>query len=67
MQISLNIKPLAEKRGFSLRQLHKKSGLSYQGLWAIANGKTRRIDLKTLEVICEALECEPVELFLVKK
>jgi DNA adenine methylase len=62
MSIQLNLKEVLEKEGKSLYRLCKDTGLSYQQGHAIANKKTTRIDLETLDTLCDYLQCEPSEL-----
>jgi DNA-binding Xre family transcriptional regulator len=39
--------------------LSDRSGLAYANCWKIWNGKQTRIDLTTIDRLCEALECKP--------
>lgn len=62
MSIQLNLKEVLKKEGKSLYQLCKDTGLSYQQGHAIANKKTTRIDLNTIDTLCNYLQCEPSKL-----
>ena len=44
------------------RELAKASGISYMTINSIANNRTTRVDLATLDAIAEALEIHPGEL-----
>jgi DNA adenine methylase len=62
MSIQLNLKEVLEKEGKSLYRLCKDTGLSYQQGHAIANKQTTRIDLSTIDTLCDYLQCDPSEL-----
>lgn len=62
MSIQLNLKEVLKKEGKSLYQLCKDTGLSYQQGHAIANKQTTRIDLNTIDTLCNYLQCDPSEL-----
>lgn len=62
MSIQLNLKDVLEKEGKTLYRLCKDTGLSYQQGHAIANKKTKRIDLNTIDTLCDYLQCNPSEL-----
>lgn len=46
----------------SQRALAEKCGVSYMTINSIANNRTTRVDLSTLDAIAEALDVEPGEL-----
>jgi putative transcriptional regulator len=48
--------------GRSLYWLSQETGIRWGTIADMANGKTKRIDLEALNLICEALECQPGDL-----
>ncbi len=62
MSIQLNLKEVLKKEKKSLYRLCKDTGLSYQQGHAIANKQTTRIDLNTIDTLCDYLKCDPAEL-----
>jgi len=62
----INLKPLLDKRGVTLYQFCKDTGLSYQQGFAIANNKTKKIEFQTIEIICDYLSCDVSELINIK-
>lgn len=62
MSVQLNLKQVLKKQDKSLYQLCKDTGLSYQQGHAIANKKTTRIDLNTIDTLCNYLSCNLSEL-----
>ena len=58
--VLLKVRELAEKRGITNPlALSKRSGLAYANCWKIWNDQQTRIDLSTIDSLCNALECEP--------
>ena len=45
-------------------ELAAKTGLSYPGITKIYDGKTKRISLDTIEILCRALDCTPNDLLI---
>lgn len=62
MSIEVNLKQILEREGKTLYRLCKDTGLSYQQGHAIANKKTTRIDLNTIDTLCDYLKCDPAQL-----
>ncbi len=50
--------------GRSLYWLSQEAGIRWATLAAIAKGTIRRIDLVSLNALCEALECRPGDLLI---
>lgn len=68
MKIELNIEKIADSRGIKTAyQLQKKVKLSPSNASRLYNAQVKQISLDTLGKLCEALECEPGDLFVVKK
>lgn len=58
--VQLKVRELAEKRGINNPlALSKRSGLAYANCWKIWNDQQTRIDLTTIDSLCEALDCKP--------
>ncbi len=68
MKINVNIKKTAKERGITTAyQLQKRVKLSPSNASRLYNDNIKQISLDTLGKLCEALECEPGDLFVVKK
>lgn len=61
--IRVKIAELVKARWISLYRFANECWITYNQLYAIAKGKTKRIDFKTIEMFCEYLNCEPGDLF----
>jgi putative transcriptional regulator len=61
MAIRWRVKKLAEARGMNVSQLAEASGMAYSSALDYWHGRARRIDLITLERLCEALAATPSE------
>lgn len=66
MTVKVNLKKLLKKEDTSLYKLCKDTGLSYQQGHAIANGRTKRIDFETIDLLCGYLDCEISDLIQIK-
>jgi DNA-binding Xre family transcriptional regulator len=64
MKIKLKVREVAESKGidnpFALSQ---KSGLNYAIAYRLWHAEQRRLDLTTLEKLCEALKAKPGQFF----
>ena len=60
----MGVKQLREKKGWTVTQLAKISGVRYQKIWQIENGsiKAEHIMLRTAQKLAEALGCAPADL-----
>lgn len=63
MAIKWRVKRIAEARGMNVSQLAEAGGMAYSSALDYWHGRARRIDLATLERICEALKCTPCDVF----
>ena len=54
-----------ERRSMTLYQLAKLTGVSWQNLRNIEQGRTNRIEFDLLERVCSVLECQPGDLLSV--
>ena len=59
----LNIRKLLDEKGKSQYWLSKQTGISQNNIGKIYNGETVNIRLDTINKLCDALECDPVDLF----
>lgn len=63
--IEVRLKDLLESRGRSRYWLAKESGIQYKTLARIEDAEhTNRIELRVLDKICRALECQPGDLLV---
>ena len=60
--IELRLAEMLEQRGRSVYWLWKQTGVRYATIWEMAQGTVTRLNLNTLDLICDALECEPSDL-----
>lgn len=66
MTVRFKLQELLEAAGMSQNELARRSGVSQVTINAMANQRTKGVDLSTLDAICGVLKCEPGEL-LVRK
>ena len=62
--IRLELKKWLRKRGKSIYRLSKDTGMTEKALTELMNGESQGIRYKTLERLCEVLECEPGDLLV---
>lgn len=55
---------MLKERDKKLYWLAQQTDMSYQGLWNIVQGQTKKIEFKTLDVLCNALNCKLSELIV---
>ena len=58
---------MAEKgpgRPYRISELADKAKLQPNTVSGIYNNKAKRIDLETIDALCEALDCQPGDLFI---
>lgn len=55
------------KRKISLNELSDKVGITIANLSVLKTGKGKAIRFSTLEVLCEALDCQPGDILEYKK
>jgi putative transcriptional regulator len=53
-----------EKNRMKIPELQEKSGVNKNTLYAIYNNTNTRVDLSVLNRICNALKCQPGDLFV---
>ena len=59
MAIIITIDIMLAKRKMSVTTLAKKVGITMANISVLKNGKAKAIRFKTLEAICDALDCQP--------
>ena len=60
--IQIELEKLLEGR--SLYWLSQQTGIRWATLAAMVNGKAQRLNLKDIDLICDALECQPGDLLI---
>lgn len=63
MAIIVNLDVMLAKRKMSLTELSKKVGITMANLSILKKGKGKAIRFSTLNAICDALECQPGDIF----
>ncbi len=53
-----------EKNRMKVPELHAKSGVNKNTLYAIYNNTCTRVDLSVINRICKALDCQPGDLIV---
>lgn len=63
MSVRLRLRELLDKRGMTQTELQTQSGLAYSTVNDLFNNKSRRIELETIDVLCDVLQCSIADLF----
>jgi putative transcriptional regulator len=63
MAIIVNLDVMLARRKMRLGTLAEQVGITPQNLSVLKTGRARAIRFSTLEKLCEALECQPGDLF----
>ena len=61
--MKLRVEEILKEKGKSKYWLYIRLGLSYQNFNKIVNNETAGIKFKTLESLCDILECTPNDIF----
>lgn len=61
--ITINIDVMLAKRKMSVGELANRVGITMANLSILKNGKAKAVRFSTLEKLCEALDCQPGDLF----
>lgn len=59
MAIIIELDVMLARRKLKLQELSAKVGISSQNLSILKTGKAKAIRLETLDMICQALDCQP--------
>lgn len=62
MSIIVNLDVMLAKRKMKLGELADIVGISIQNLSILKSGRAKAVRFSTLNVICQALECQPGDL-----
>ncbi|HEU5108262.1 MAG TPA: helix-turn-helix transcriptional regulator [Micromonosporaceae bacterium] len=65
-RIDVHLDKLLAERGMSLTELADRVGITLANLSVLKNGRARAIRFSTLTALCEALGCQPGDLFTVR-
>jgi putative transcriptional regulator len=57
MAVRFRLRELLDERGLTQTELQMRTGLAYSTINDLSNNKPRRVELETLDVICNALNC----------
>ena len=66
-EIIFNIDVMLAKRKMSVTELANKVGITLANISVLKNGKAKAIRVSTLAKLCEALDCQPADLFEYRK
>ncbi len=64
MAIQSKLSLLMGDKRYTIQDVHEKTGLSRNTISALYNDKTTRVDLETIDRLCELFDCEISELFV---
>jgi len=65
-RIDVHLDQLLEARGITLTDLANRVGITLANLSILKNGRARAIRFSTLTALCDALNCQPADLFTVR-
>lgn len=64
-RVQVHLDRLLAERGVTLTALADQVGVTLANLSVLKNGRARAIRFSTLTALCEALDCQPGDLFSV--
>lgn len=67
MAIIINLDVMLAKRKMSVTELSNRVGITMANISILKNGKAKAVRLKTLDKICEILECQPGDILEYRK
>lgn len=67
MPIIVNLDVVMAKRKMSLNKLSEEVGITLSNLSVLKQGKAKAIRFSTLQLLCEALNCQPGDILEYKK
>ena len=62
-EIIFNIDVMLAKRKMSLTELSSRVGITLANMSILKTGKAKAVKISTLAKLCEALDCQPGDLF----
>ncbi len=66
MAIQSKLSSLMGDKRYTIQDVHEKTGLSRNTISGLYNDKTTRVDLETIDKLCDLFDCQPNDL-LVRK
>ncbi len=66
-EIIFNIDVMLAKRKMSLTELSSRVGITLANMSILKTGKAKAVKISTLAKLCEALDCQPGDLFEYRK
>jgi putative transcriptional regulator len=66
-RVELHLDALLADRGLTLTDLANQVGITLANLSILKNGRARAIRFSTLTALCDALDCQPGDLFTVRR
>ena len=66
-EIIFNIDVMLAKRKMSVSELAEKVGITLSNMSILKTGKAKAVKISTLSKLCEALDCQPGDLFEYRK
>jgi putative transcriptional regulator len=66
-RIDVHLDQLLADRGLTLTDLSYRVGITLANLSILKNGRARAIRFSTLTALCDVLQCQPGDLFTVRK
>jgi putative transcriptional regulator len=64
-RVEVHIDRLLEERGMTVTELAHRMNITLANLSILKNGRARAIRFSTLTALCEALNCQPGDLFTI--
>jgi putative transcriptional regulator len=65
-RVDVHLDRLVAERGLTLTDLSYRVGITLANLSILKNGRARAIRFSTLTALCDALDCQPGDLFTVQ-
>ena len=66
-RVEVHIDKLLAERGLTLTELADRVGITLANLSVLKNGRARAVRFSTLTALCDALQCQPGDLFTVQR
>ena len=66
-EIIFNIDVMLAKRKMSLTELAERVGITLANMSILKTGKAKAVKVSTMAKLCEALDCQPGDLFEYRK
>jgi putative transcriptional regulator len=65
-RVEVHLDRLLAERGLTLTELADRVGITLANLSVLKNGRARAVRFSTLTALCDALGCQPGDLFTVR-